>query len=120
MVKEPKKTGTKKIYDDSEDKNQAVLFVFYNIHQEPPNDDNITWTKMPKGWNFTGSGSTQPITIVGQKKMKTSYDREDQYNGPKETKAKMKEYLDKAYSKMKEKNIITRYIIRNSYLPLPP
>jgi hypothetical protein len=83
----------------------STLFVFYNIN------GIHTWKydskKFPKGWKWTGSGSTG----------KTKYPREEQFDGPKEGRDKMKKYLDSFFKKLKTKKIVSNYKIRNSYLP---
>ena len=84
---------------------EDVLFVFYT------GEGSWSYT-LPKGWWFVGSGSTSPI---GAKK--TRYLREEQFQGPKDTKKKTKEYLDKFFKNLKKKGIVSIYKIRESYLP---
>jgi len=85
---------------------EEILFVFYTANEG-------SWSYvLPKGWWFVGSGSTTPI---GGKK--TRYLREEQFQGPSDTKKKAKEYLDKFFKNLKKKGIIKIYKIRESYLP---
>lgn len=86
----------------------CVLFVFYNLIKP----ESWTYTQFPKSWNWTGSGST---SSVGGKKLE--YEREEQFDGGKDNKDKMKNYLDKYFLKLKQKGIISKYKIRASYLP---
>ncbi len=51
------------------------------------------------------------------KKIKSSYKQEEQFNGPVERKEKMKDYLENFFTNLKKKKIITKFKIRNSYLP---
>jgi len=76
---------------------EQVLFVFYK--------GEGSWSyKLPKDWWFVGAGSTPEL-------------REEQFQGPKATKKKAKEYLDKFFNNLKKKGIVTMYKIRESYLP---
>jgi hypothetical protein len=45
------------------------------------------------------------------------YVREEQFQGPKDTKKKTKEYLDKFFKNLKKKGIVSIYKIRESYFP---
>jgi hypothetical protein len=76
---------------------EQVLFVFYK--------GEGSWSyKLPKDWWFVGAGSAPEL-------------REEQFQGPKATKKKAKEYLDKFFNNLKKKGIVTMYKIRESYLP---
>lgn len=85
-----------------------TLFVFYTLLK----GESWIYDRMPSGWKWTGSGSTSPL---GGKKLE--YEREEQFDGTKERKAKMRAYLDKYFSKLKQKGIVSKYKIRSSYLP---
>ncbi len=99
----------------SEEVEEAVLFVFYNINPESPITEwKYDWKKIPKDWDWTGAGSVQPL--MG-KKVESSYIQEEQFNGSIETRGKMRDYLENFFTKLKEKKIITKFKIRNSYLP---
>lgn len=86
----------------SDTKIGAVIFVFYAMANE-----NWTYKNLPKGWTWTGAGSTSNI----------NYPREEQFNGPRETRDSMSEILDDFFKDLKNKGIIARYKIRNSYKP---
>ena len=78
---------------------EQVLFVFYK--------GEGSWSyNLPKDWWFVGSGSTSSMT----------YPREEQFQGPKATKKKVKDYLDKFFTNLKKKGV-SIYKIRESYLP---
>jgi hypothetical protein len=78
---------------------EQVLFVFYK--------GEGSWSyNLPKGWWFVGSGSTSSM----------SYPREEQFQGPKATKKKAKDYLDKFFTNLKKKGV-SIYKIRESYKP---
>jgi len=85
-----------------------TIFVFYTL------ESNGKWTypKLPKGWSWIGSGKTASLN---DKKLK--YENEEQFEGPKESNKKMKEIIDKVFTKLKKNNIVKIYKIRNSYLP---
>lgn len=89
------------------------LFVFYTINENSPKK-SWSYGKFPKGWYWVGSGSVQP---VAGKKVKSVYFLEEQFGGPMNQKEKMKDYLKKYFSKLKEKKIITKYKITSSYSP---
>lgn len=86
----------------------TILFVFYTLSMP----QNWTYTKMPAGWEWIGGGSTSPL---GRKKL--AYEREEQFVGTTENKQKMKEYLVKYFDGLKRKKVVSRYKIRNTYLP---
>ena len=94
---------------DSEKNTNKTIFVFYTMM----NTGQWTYTKLPKGWRWIGSGSTSPVNA----KKLLKYEREEQFAGPKETKKATIEYLDKIFKKLKKNNIIKIYKIRQSYLP---
>ncbi len=98
---------------EKEEKDKGVLFVFYNINENAPEKLWI-YKKFPKGWVWTGAGSVQPIK---GEKVKSTYIREEQFNGPMNKREDMKDYLEKYFAKLKEKKIITKYKIRNRYAP---
>jgi hypothetical protein len=84
---------------------RKTLFVFYSLH--PESTDWRYTKKFPKGWSWTGSGSTSQLP----------YTHEEQFNGPKETQSKMRQYLITYFEKLKSQKIIKKYKIRNSYKP---
>lgn len=76
---------------------EQVLFVFYK--------GEGSWSyNLPKDWWLVGAGSAPGL-------------REEQFQGPKATKKKAKEYLDKFFKTLKKKSIVSMYKIRESYLP---
>jgi len=81
--------------------NEQVLFVFYTL--VVPNT-SWSYSKIPKGWWWVGSGST------GTK-------QEEQFQGPEITKKTMITYLNTVFNKLKKKGVIKSYKIRQSYLP---
>jgi hypothetical protein len=90
---------------------KKVVFVFYTFKD---NSKSYSWTysTLPKGWEWVGSGSTAPI---GDKKNK--YEFEEQFGGPKITQDKLIKYLDTIFKKLKKNGIIKIYKLRKSYLP---
>ena len=87
---------------------ESTVFVSYKL------ENGEGWTyNLPKGWWWVGSGSTEPVNS----KCKSDYPREEQFSGPKETRDKTKTYLENVFQKLKTKNIIGSFKIRNSYLP---
>ena len=90
---------------------EKTLFVFYTIN---PQSTTKVWTygKFPKGWNWIGGGSSVPV-----KGKKLLYLQEEQFTGVKDTQEKMKMYLITFFDKLKQKGIIVRYKIRNSFKP---
>ena len=87
----------------------SVIFVFYTFKQI----DSWTYSKFPKGWVWTGSGLTTPMNSI----KKVLYEREEQFNGPKENRDQMKVYLQKIFEGLKKKGILERYKIRFTYRP---
>jgi len=87
------------------------LFVFYNFNEKTEKDKSWIY-KLPKEWEWVGSGKTSAIN-----KKKLEYLREEQFSGTKKTELKMIEYLKNFFDKLKKKEIITKYKIRKSYLP---
>ncbi len=98
---------------EEEEKDEGVLFVFYNINQNTP-EKSWTYKKFPKGWWWVGAGSVQPIK---GERVKSTYIREEQFSGPMNKREDMKNYLESYFAKLKEKKVITKYKIRNRYLP---
>jgi len=98
---------------NKEEKDEGVLFVFYNINENAP-EKSWTYKKFPKGWWWVGAGSVQPFK---GKKVKSTYIREEQFAGPMNKREAMKDYLESYFAKLKEKKIIIKYKIRNSYAP---
>jgi hypothetical protein len=45
------------------------------------------------------------------------YEREEQFGGPKESREKMREFLNAYFVKLVDKEIILKYKIRNSFTP---
>jgi hypothetical protein len=90
---------------------QKTLFVFYTF-EEKGSGASWMYKSLPKGWGFVGSGSTSSL---GGKVLK--HELEEQFQGPKATHEKAREYLDKVFKKLKKDGIIKIYKIRNSYLP---
>ena len=90
---------------------QKTLFVFYTF-EEKARGASWFYKSLPKGWGFIGSGYTSSL---GGKQLK--HELEEQFQGPKATHEKAREYLDKLFKKLKKHGIIKIYKIRNSYLP---
>ena len=96
--------------NNNEDKS-STLFVFYTF-QPNKNTERWKYRKFPTNWWWVGSGTTTPI---GAKK--NLYELEEQFSGPSKSKVKMRDYLDKFFIKLKNKGILKRYKIRNTYAP---
>jgi hypothetical protein len=90
---------------------EATLFVFYNFGE---NIEYWTYGKFPKSWWWVGSGTTNPTKV---NKIDYKYSNEEQFCGSKIKQKAMRLYLDKYFTKLKEKKIIKNYKIRNSYVP---
>jgi hypothetical protein len=88
---------------------EAVLFVFYTLLKS----SSWTYGTFPKGWSWTGSGSTSSIKNTS----KLKYEREEQFNGTKHNQDKMQVYLKKYFDKLKQNGIVKFYKIRKSYKP---
>jgi hypothetical protein len=102
---------TTKTHTQPEEERGGV-FVFYTFTDK---ENPASWRytkKFPKGWYWVGSGTTSPI---GEKS--TLYENEEQFAGPKNTQSQMIKYLTAFFKIVKQKNDITRYKIRTSYLP---
>lgn len=86
----------------------AVVFVFYTLRQP------VTWKypAFPKGWVWTGAGTTNPI---GGKPL--AYEREEQFNGPRVSREKMREKLEEVFASLKARGILKKYKLRNAYRP---
>lgn len=88
----------------------TTIFVFYNIKDE----SNWKYENMPIDWNWIGSGSVQPL--IGNKK-NSQYMREEQFNGSSKTRKQMRDYLHNFFTNLMKNNIVSKFKIRNSYLP---
>lgn len=86
------------------EKNEKVLFVFYTLSAS-----GASWEypRLPREWKWIGSGSTSSV----------KYQREEQFQGSTKQLKQTRDYLDQVFKKLKEKNVIKLYKIRNSYLP---
>jgi hypothetical protein len=90
----------------------GVVFVFYTIHPQAPKK---TWTytrRFPAGWDWTGAGSTAAVGDPPK-----AYQREEQFNGPRERRQAMKEYLKEFFQGLKDKGVVTKFKIRYKYDP---
>ncbi len=110
--KKKNKKENKEIKEE-EEKDKGVLFVFYNINENAP-EKSWSYKKFPKGWWWVGAGSVQPFK---GEKVKSVYIQEEQFAGPMNKREAMKDYLESYFAKLKEKKIITKYKIRNRYVP---
>lgn len=88
---------------------EVCIFVFFT---DPKQGEWKSIKNIPKGWRFVGAGTTSPIDSKP-----LEYRREEQYNGPLETRDEMKRCLDKYYKSVMEKGIIEKYKIRHSFSP---
>lgn len=82
---------------------EKVIFVFYTLKSS----DTWKYSKIPKGWWWIGSGSTN----------NPKYAQEEQFQGPEKTKTAMLMYLNMLFNDLKQKGIVKNYKIRRSYLP---
>lgn len=104
------------------------VFIFYTLSSDKLKFDI---KDVPEGWKWIGSGSTYPACNTENWKGKllqlkriifgppTKYKREEQFEGPSETKEEMKQYLDKKLGSLKEEGIIKFYHIQDTFLPVP-
>jgi len=95
----------KNLKDKSNDK---VLFVFYTFD----NTDSWSYGKLPKGWRWVGSGTTNAIR---DKKLK--YEQEEQFMGPENTIKKMHNFLNNYFTNLKNEGTIKIFKIAKSYSP---
>ena len=88
--------------------NDSTLFVIYDPDinwgkcEEPPK------LKYAKGWLPVGSGGSEAIL----------YPKEEQFSGPIQHRAKMKQYVKKHYNELKAKKMVKRYKIGTNYSDL--
>lgn len=89
------------------------VFVFYTIH---PDARARQWVypRFPAGWKWIGAGSVNPVRGAVQSDL---YEQEEQFEGPVSNRQEMREVIDRVFRNLKQKGIIIRYKIRNSYLP---
>ena len=81
-------------------KKELVLFAVYK-----PVDTQASWNyKLPKGWEWIGSGSTTSA----------AYPSEEQFQGPPATTAVVKAYLTKFFADLKKKGIVEQFKIKSS------
>ena len=95
--------------NNNEDKS-STLFVFYTFHANK-NTERWKYGKFPTNWWWVGSGTTTPI---GTKK--NLYEFEEQFSGPSHSKIKMKDYLNTFFTTLKNKGVLKRYKIRNTFI----
>jgi hypothetical protein len=108
--KQSKKNKTLKNIVET-DKEEKVIFVFYTFsHEENP--ASWSYSKLPKGWLWVGSGKTSPV-----KGKNMTYENEEQFSGPKATQQKTINYLETFFKKIKQKKYIKRFKVKTSYLP---
>jgi hypothetical protein len=87
-----------------------VLFVFYSF----PPEKSSSWSyedDFPKGWDWTGHGST---SAIGQPLKE--YTREEQFNGPLETKNEMESYLNHFFQTLQDQGQIEKFKVQDKYL----
>lgn len=103
--------GFKQQSSKGDNKRSPVVFVFYTFTDT---DAPASWryAKLPPGWRWIGSGS---ISSMNDKHL--LYEREEQFDGPKEAQRKLKDYLQLFFSKLVAKGFIKRFKIRYSYKP---
>ena len=81
-------------------KKEVVLFVVYK-----PVDTEASWDyRLPKGWWSVGAGGTT----------NPDYPREEQLQGPADSKAATKAYLTKFFAGLKKKGIVEQFKIKGS------
>lgn len=81
-------------------KKEVVLFAVYK-----PVDTQASWNyKLPKGWWSVGAGGTRD----------PNYPREEQLQGPPDSKAAAKAYLTKFFAGLKKKGIVEQFKIKGS------
>ena len=95
----------------SREKDLASVFVLYHL------PERVYWDyrkKMPTGWKWAGAGSVHPIR--GPKLSSVhAYNREEQFSGPLKGRQAMRKYLDGFFTSLKEKGIIKRFTVRNTF-----
>ena len=86
-----------------------TLFVFYTFK---PDYAKIWKYRLPKGWQFIGSGMTSAIN--GRK---LRYEREEQFQGPASGKKQMELYLKDFFEDLKKEGIIKVFKVSHTYSP---
>lgn len=82
----------------------AVLFVFY---KPDINYESWKYKTFSDNWWCVGGGITKVL----------EYPRESQFSGNLTSRDQMRDLLIEKFEQLKEKGIIRKYKIRNSYLP---
>lgn len=91
--------------------NDSSLFVFYTM------DKGGSWEySLPGKWWWVGSGTVNPVK---GEKVSNKYLREEQFGGPRSEQSGVRSYLDSYFQKLKTKNVVLRYQIRDSFRPVP-
>ena len=80
---------------------EQVLFVFYTLGE---NAKNWKYDNFPKGWSWTGCGSTSAIGEPFKE-----YQREEQFNGPSESAEQMIDYLEAYFIGLLDDKVITKF-----------
>ncbi len=111
---------------DSESE-ESTVFVFYTLNRP----EDWVWHDLPNNWRWAGSGCVSPcyntrrwkgwfyqklVNIFG---LPNKYEREEQFNGPEETREEAKHILNMKLQALKDSGIVKCYHIQNDYVPLP-
>lgn len=83
---------------------QATLFVLYTLNES----ESWEYGTLPKDWWWVGAGSADG----------TGFEQEEQFTGPPSLRTHMKEFLNTYFTDLKDRGIITKFVIRSKY-PTP-
>lgn len=89
-------------------KEDAVLFVFYKF-KAGKEGEKWNYTRMPKGWMHVGSS-----TVAGAD---AAYPNEEQFGGTADKQTQMRVFLHKIFQNLKERKVISKFKIRETYKP---
>jgi hypothetical protein len=92
-------------------KEDAVLFVFYKL-KPGKEDEKWNYTRMPKGWMHVGSSQTGAVGGIAP-----AYPSEEQFGGPADKQTQMRVFLHKIFQNLKERKVISKFKIRETYKP---
>jgi hypothetical protein len=85
-----------------------TIFVFYKLNNDNLNNE-FNWPPihLNNDWHWIGSGITKTQL----------YPNEIQFNGPKQYKTQIRDYLHIYFLQLKLAGLVKRFKIRNSYKP---
>lgn len=93
----------------------STLFVFYTVNPNATlRNWQYDWNAMPNDWSSIGSGSTIPAFSRTRSTEVPTYEREEQFNGPEESKAAMIIRLRIEFAALLAQGIVSIYTITDT------